>query len=248
MGRGGVLEHEDAVGDWFEVEEGSAGGLPVLSTVAHMGGRRPVVLAHAGGQESRGAGWRAAWSQRGAHGGNIHVVSWLDAAGTNEMLTVDGSDVSCSRCYTSLKQRRGCRSLPPWGARRWQPQRSWMMLWWLVRGRMRSTMSSRDGRHSEMKRGTKKGRASWLCWWAAVEDKDSRSGGARGSGEVDYGTVQRWQPGGVTGRPCTWHGTQGRHRSAVGQAPGGPWARPSQVDSGQCEEEFGPTAVVGWPV
>jgi hypothetical protein len=43
-------------------------------------------------------------------------------------------------------------------------------------------MRSRDGRNSEMERGTNKGRASWLRRWAAAEDKDSRLGGTHGSG------------------------------------------------------------------
>jgi hypothetical protein len=43
MGQGGALEHEDAVGDRFEVEEGSVGGLQVLSMVTHLGRGEPMM-------------------------------------------------------------------------------------------------------------------------------------------------------------------------------------------------------------
>jgi hypothetical protein len=43
MGQGGALEHEDAVGDRFEVEEGSVRGLQVLSMVTHLGRGEPMM-------------------------------------------------------------------------------------------------------------------------------------------------------------------------------------------------------------
>jgi hypothetical protein len=48
-----VLDHDDAVGNQFEVEEGSAGGLPMLSTAVHHGGGESMM-----GSQTSGRRWQ----------------------------------------------------------------------------------------------------------------------------------------------------------------------------------------------
>jgi hypothetical protein len=121
-GQGGVQEHEEAVGDWFEAETKPTRPHRALSTAVKLSGREPASVGRRGGRGAHRLGQRGSRGCPGAHGGR-------DGAGLSQRLTAGGSALWC---LLTRQLEDGARSKEVKLGTRWQLRRR--LAWWLVNG------------------------------------------------------------------------------------------------------------------